>query len=179
MIRQDEHPAKHNDGNGRAGQFGSSGSPLVGEGGFEPPKSSTTDLQSAPFGHSGIPPYSLTVSFYNFACPEGSRNCGAGRGTRTHDLLITNQLLYQLSYTSMPYQRRLFYQRARCLSRIIFCPPEVFSSGGDLFFTTVCSRPERNHRASEDGAFRHPSPPLLRRGAYRRIQGPSFCAAAG
>ena len=30
---------------------------LVGEGGFEPPKSLTTDLQSAPFGHSGIPPY--------------------------------------------------------------------------------------------------------------------------
>ena len=30
---------------------------LVGEGGFEPPKSLTTDLQSAPFGHSGILPY--------------------------------------------------------------------------------------------------------------------------
>ena len=32
---------------------------LVGEGGFEPPKSLTTDLQSAPFGHSGIPPYEI------------------------------------------------------------------------------------------------------------------------
>ena len=30
---------------------------LVGEGGFEPPKSSTTDLQSAPFGRSGTLPY--------------------------------------------------------------------------------------------------------------------------
>ena len=30
---------------------------MVGEGGFEPPKSLTTDLQSAPFGHSGILPY--------------------------------------------------------------------------------------------------------------------------
>ena len=30
---------------------------LVGEGGFEPPKSLTTDLQSAPFGHSGTLPY--------------------------------------------------------------------------------------------------------------------------
>ena len=29
---------------------------LVGAGGFEPPKSSTTDLQSAPFGHSGTLP---------------------------------------------------------------------------------------------------------------------------
>ena len=32
---------------------------MVGEGGFGPPKSETTDLQSAPFGHSGIPPYSV------------------------------------------------------------------------------------------------------------------------
>ena len=57
---------------------------LVGEGGFEPPKSVTTDLQSAPFDRSGIPQYSI----------------GAGGRIRTPDLLITNQLLYQLSYTS-------------------------------------------------------------------------------
>ncbi len=36
---------------------------LVGGGGFEPPKSSTTDLQSAPFGRSGILPY-VKVSKY-------------------------------------------------------------------------------------------------------------------
>ena len=30
---------------------------LVGRGGFEPPKSLTADLQSAPFGHSGTYPY--------------------------------------------------------------------------------------------------------------------------
>ena len=30
---------------------------LVGEGGFEPPKPKATDLQSAPFDRSGIPPY--------------------------------------------------------------------------------------------------------------------------
>ena len=33
---------------------------LVGRGGFEPPKSLTTDLQSVPFGHSGTLPYSLS-----------------------------------------------------------------------------------------------------------------------
>ena len=66
---------------------------LVGEGGFEPPKSLTTDLQSAPFGHSGIPPYAIVL-----------KNGGAGRRTRTPDLLITNQLLYQLSYTSISAQ---------------------------------------------------------------------------
>ena len=57
---------------------------LVGEGGFEPPKSVTTDLQSVPFGRSGTLPH-----------------YGAGGRTRTPDLLITNQLLYQLSYTSV------------------------------------------------------------------------------
>ena len=32
---------------------------VVGEDGFEPSKSLTTDLQSAPFGHSGTLPYEL------------------------------------------------------------------------------------------------------------------------
>ena len=64
---------------------------LVGEGGFEPPKSLTTDLQSAPFGHSGILPYSIFRRKKN----------GAGGRIRTPDLLITNQLLYLLSYTSL------------------------------------------------------------------------------
>ena len=61
---------------------------MVGDGGFEPPKSLTTDLQSAPFGHLGNPPH-FGVGF------------GACSPTRTGDLLITNQLLYQLSYTSI------------------------------------------------------------------------------
>ena len=60
------------------------------EGGFEPPKSLTADLQSAPFGHSGTLPFILLREHKN----------GAGGRTRTPDLLITNQLLYQLSYTS-------------------------------------------------------------------------------
>ena len=65
---------------------------LVEEGGFEPPKLKAADLQSVPFGHSGTLPYIKvreTLTFF-----------GAGDGTRTRDLLITNQLLYQLSYTS-------------------------------------------------------------------------------
>ena len=59
---------------------------MVGRGGFEPPKSVTADLQSAPFGHSGTYPYEIWW---------------AGDGTRTRNLLITNQLLCQLSYTSI------------------------------------------------------------------------------
>ena len=51
-----------------------------------------TDLQSAPIGHSGTLPYSI----------------GAGGRIRTPDLLITNQLLYQLSYTSISTARSAF-----------------------------------------------------------------------
>ena len=55
--------------------------------GFEPSKSVTADLQSAPFGRSGT-------------YPRLYYGGGAGDGTRTRNLLITNQLLCQLSYTS-------------------------------------------------------------------------------
>ena len=57
---------------------------MVEEDGFEPSKALLTDLQSVPFGHSGTPP-----------------RYGASDGTRTRDLLITSQLLYQLSYTGI------------------------------------------------------------------------------
>ena len=93
----------------------------MGEGGFEPPKSLTTDLQSAPFGHSGTRPY-FVLKF-----------SGAGGRTRTPDLLITNQLLYQLSYTSMctlnanvtisyfaravKYQITIFFTKLRIIER--------------------------------------------------------------
>ena len=76
---------------------------LVGEGGFEPPKSLTTDLQSAPFGHSGILPYSIF------------QLNGAGGRIRTPDLLITNQLLYLLSYTSLSCFLSRFWPLASAL----------------------------------------------------------------
>ena len=56
---------------------------LVGAGGFGPPKSLTTDLQSAPFGRSGTLPYIEAP-----LC-----EAGAGERSRTINLLITNQLL--------------------------------------------------------------------------------------
>ena len=66
---------------------------MVEEGGFEPPKAKPADLQSVPFGHLGTPPYSV------------AGENGAGGRIRTPDLLITNQLLYQLSYTSTQHPR--------------------------------------------------------------------------
>ena len=52
-------------------------------GGFEPPKQFAADLQSVPFGHSGSHPYR------------------ADERTRTVNLLITNQLLCQLSHIGL------------------------------------------------------------------------------
>ena len=40
---------------------------MVGEGGFEPPKSVTTDLQSAPFGRSGTLPF-IAISKRAYLC---------------------------------------------------------------------------------------------------------------
>ena len=54
---------------------------MVGGEGFEPSKAELTDLQSAPFGHSGTRPY-----------------LEADERTRTVNLLITSQLLCQLSH---------------------------------------------------------------------------------
>ena len=64
---------------------------MVGGGGFEPPKSLTTDLQSVPFGRSGTLPKILSF--------------GAGDWNWTRNLLITNQLLCQLSYASAPAEK--------------------------------------------------------------------------
>ena len=58
---------------------------LVERGGFEPPKASPADLQSAPFDRSGTSPMRITEPPLT----------GAGDGIRTRNLLITNQLLYR------------------------------------------------------------------------------------
>ena len=61
---------------------------LVGEGGFEPPKPKQ-QIYSLPH----LTALELSQKVFK------NKN-GAGGRTRTPDLLITNQLLYQLSYTS-------------------------------------------------------------------------------
>ena len=43
---------------------------MVEGGGFEPPKSLTTDLQSVPFGRSGIPPGMIGTCFYFYVEPR-------------------------------------------------------------------------------------------------------------
>ena len=68
----------------------------VGVEGFEPPKATLTDLQSAPFDHSGKPPICRRQSL---------RHGRAGGENRTPNLLITNQPLCRLSYASLDDRR--------------------------------------------------------------------------
>ncbi len=90
----------------------------VGGAGFEPAKALPSDLQSDPFDRSGNPPFCLSLDLGCFqpglvhvGRPTCMRNeislqqneglpLRASGGTRTHNLLITNQLLCQLSYAS-------------------------------------------------------------------------------
>jgi hypothetical protein len=82
---------------------------MVEGGGFEPPKSMTTDLQSVPFGRSGIPPDEELLF-----------SAGADDGTRTRNLLITSQLLYQLSYASQITIRSVSHQKDLGRSESLF-----------------------------------------------------------
>jgi hypothetical protein len=61
--------------------------------GFEPSKASLTDLQSAPFGHSGTHPKNYKIKIINFIAMSQ-----ADDRTWTDNLLITSQLLCQLSH---------------------------------------------------------------------------------
>jgi hypothetical protein len=68
---------------------------MVEGGGFEPPKSLTTDLQSVPFGRSGIPPGMIGTWLLYLVLS------GAPYPNRTDHLLITSQLLYQYELTGL------------------------------------------------------------------------------
>ena len=83
----------------------------MGDGGFEPPKALPADLQSVPFGHSGNPPYEI----------------GAGGRIRTPDLLITNQLLYQLSYTSISPANRIIPELSLNVNKKVYQETENLS----------------------------------------------------
>ena len=71
-------------------------SDVVGEGGFEPPKSVTTDLQSAPFDRSGIPPYEIW-SWWTDSNPRPADYKSAALPAELHQQFQQQNLSYQIS----------------------------------------------------------------------------------
>ena len=65
-------------------------------GGFEPPKVEDRQIYSLLPLATWLP---LRKGFCIFSCASPRLDFVAGGGIRTRDLLITNQVLYQLSYT--------------------------------------------------------------------------------
>ena len=57
---------------------------LVGRDGFEPSKSLTADLQSAPFGHSGTYPYKVFWSWWTDSNPRPADYKSAALPTELH-----------------------------------------------------------------------------------------------
>ena len=58
---------------------------MVGEDGFEPSKALPADLQSVPFGHSGIPPYEIQLqSWWTDSNPRPADYKSAALPTELH-----------------------------------------------------------------------------------------------
>ena len=86
----------------------------MGEGGFEPPKSVTTDLQSAPFGRSGIPPYELFWSWWTDSNPRPADYKSAALPAELHQQFQQQIEYYHVAfYLSTIFSEILF----------IFCLP--------------------------------------------------------
>ena len=106
-------------------------------GGFEPPKQIAADLQSVPFGHSGIHPYGIV--FHK-----------ADDRTRTDNLLITNQLLCQLSHIGIHNKYFIFSDsdgnrtrvtavKGRCLNRLTTGPYAVTAIAVTVDYNIILS----------------------------------------
>ena len=89
---------------------------LVGAGGFGPPKSLTTDLQSAPFGHSGTLPYSVLQGKWSWWTDSNPRPADYKSAALPAEL---HQRISRV-FTRPDRQRSLFYHRGCGLSRAFF-----------------------------------------------------------
>ncbi len=86
---------------------------MVEEGGFEPPKSLTADLQSAPFGRSGtLPSYSVWLrvhkkwSWWTDSNPRPADYKSAALPTELHQQLSTRDIIYHIK----TIMSRLFFK---------------------------------------------------------------------
>ena len=74
---------------------------MVGRGGFEPPKSKTSDLQSDPFGRSGIcPNYEILRGALGSICAV-RKSVAATRLARTTTAILATPKLGQNNFSQM------------------------------------------------------------------------------
>ena len=109
----------------------------MGRGGFEPPKQVAADLQSVPFGHSGICPFITKQYKIDLLHSSITWIVKADDRTRTDNLLITNQLLCQLSHIGISWtwcsndpneiRTRVTAVKGRCLNRLTMGPDNLVS----------------------------------------------------
>ena len=129
---------------------------MVGRGGFEPPKRSAADLQSAPFGHSGTYPHSLSptpVREWSWRCdlnPQPADYKSAAlpielrqpilRSTATPSgipgpSLIASATIYIIHFSgekSIPGPSFFCILHARCTFIKLFRPPPRSPAAGPL-----------------------------------------------
>ena len=79
---------------------------MVGEGGFEPPKSLTTDLQSVPFGHSGTHPYKNKWSWWTDSNPRPADYKSAALPTELHQRLNARILYHTKTLLSTLFAKK-------------------------------------------------------------------------
>ena len=114
---------------------------MVGEDGFEPSKRNVTDLQSAPFGHSGTHPFmelaigiEPTTCWLQVSCStvEPCQHImnfiidfyGGHNRARTCDPLLVRQVLSQLSYAPfLKWWMRMDSNHRSNLQQIYSLPP--------------------------------------------------------
>ena len=102
---------------------------VVEEDGFEPSKSLTTDLQSAPFGHSGTPPYLVFGlrwwSWWTDSNPRPADYKSAALPAELHQRIRCNYITIPFGMGKVKTQFALFCRKSKAAA---------FPAGAAVFF---------------------------------------------
>ena len=109
---------------------------VVEEDGFEPSKSLTTDLQSAPFGHSGTPPYSVFGlrwwSWWTDSNPRPADYKSAALPAELHQRIRCDYITIPFGMGKVKTQFALFCRKSKAAA---------FPAGAAVFFPSGPDQP--------------------------------------
>ena len=94
----------------------------MGGGGFEPPKASPTDLQSAPFDRSGIPPSFFSPHIYVWSrwTDSNRRPADYKSAALPTELHRPENMIYKELYCFFNIKKQPFFLKKDCKSTIVF-----------------------------------------------------------